>query len=484
MHKKLFYTILPCLMLFACKTENEKTMTKESIMMSNTQIKIPIAEKQDHTLTNHGDTRIDPYYWMKLSDEQKNAKTPDEKTLKVVNYLTAENEYKEKMLAHTENAQESLFNEIVGRIKQTDLSVPYLDNGYYYLTRFEEGKEYAIHARKKGTLDAAEEIMLDENKLSEGFDFYSLGGRSVSPSNKLLAYGEDTLSRRIYTVKFKNLETGEMLEDVIPNTTGGITWANDNKTVFYTTKDKSLRSFKVFKHVLGTDASEDKEVYHEKDETFSTFIYKTKSKKYLVIGSYATLSQEYRILNANNPAGNFEIFQDRERKLEYGITHFKDKWYVKTNLDAKNFRLMSCPEGKTTKKNWSEVIPHRKDVLLEGMEVFEDFTVLSERIKGITQLRVIPEKGDEYYIDFGEDAYLAYVSVNRDFNTNILRLGFTSLTTPNSTFDFNMNTKEKTLLKQQEVVGEFRPEDYTSERIYAIAKDGTEVFWIRIFIID
>lgn len=446
-------------------------------MSLNQNPKPPIAKKIPLEMNIHNDTRVDDYFWMRLSDEQKNAETPDSQTQDVLDYLNAENDYTKKVLGHTEEFQKKLFDEIVGRIKQDDESVPYKDNGYFYITRFEEGKEHPIYSRKKGNLEAPEEIMLDENELAKPFDYYKIVGRNVSSNNKIIAFGEDTVSRRIYTIRFKNLTTGEFLPDVIENTTGGSVWANDNQTVFYTRKDESLRSFKIFKHKLGTDPSSDQLVFHEEDETFSTYIYKTKSKKYLVIGSYATLTQEYKFLNADTPDGEFHLFEPRNRKLklEYDINHYHDKWLVKTNLDAQNFRLMECPEFETSRKNWKEVIPHRDNVLLEDVDLFNDFLVVSERIEGITQLRIRPWEGEEHYVDFGEKAFMAYTSINMDFDTQILRLGYTSLTTPNSVFDYNMQTKEFQLLKEQEVVGGYDKTQYQSERLFATAKDGTKI---------
>ena len=446
-------------------------------MSRNQNPKPPIAKKIPLEMITHNDTRVDDYFWMRLSDEQKNAETPDAQTQDTLDYLNAENDYTKQVLAHTEDFQKKLFDEIVGRIKQDDESVPYADNGYFYLTRFEEGKEHPIYARKKGNLEATEEIMLDENELAKPFDYYKIAGKSVSPSNQIVAFGEDTVSRRIYTIRFKNLTTGEMLPDVIENTTGGTVWANDNQTVFYTRKDESLRSFKIFKHKLGTDPATDQLVFHEADETYGTFIYKTKSKKYLVIGSYATLTQEYKFLNADTPDGEFQLFEPRNRelKLEYDINHYHDKWLIRTNLDAQNFRLMECPEFETTRENWKEVIPHREDVLLEDVDLFNDYLVVSERIEGITQLRIKPWEGEEHYVDFGEKAFMAYTSINMDFDTQILRLGYTSLTTPNSVFDYNMQTKEMQLLKEQEVVGGYDKTEYQSERLFATAKDGTKI---------
>ncbi len=434
-------------------------------MSINQKVSVPKAKKIAKELSIHGDTRIDNYYWLNDREDQN-----------VIDYLNAENTYREGVMAHTTDFQASLFKEIVGRIKQTDMSVPYKKDGYYYFTRYEEGKEYPIHARKKETLEASEEIMLNVNELAKDFEYYAVGGTSVSTNNQLLAFGEDTVSRRIYTLRFKNLVTGEYLADRIENTTGSAIWANDNQTVFYTRKDESLRPFKIFKHKLGAPASEDVEIYHEADETFRTGIYKTKSKKYLVIVAAMTLSTEYRILEADNPDGEFRIFQKREDKHEYSIDHFDNKFYVHTNLAAKNFRLMETTESATTKENWTEVIPHRSDALLEGMDIFKDYLVLSERINGISQIRIKPWNGStEHYIDFGQDAFMASTSANYVVDTDIVRVGFTSMTTPNSYFDYNMVTKELTLLKQQEVLGDFDSNNYKSERQFVTARDGVKV---------
>jgi len=429
------------------------------------EIQPPEAKKIKKELTIHGDTRVDYYYWLRERDNPE-----------VIAYLKAENEYLEKKMAHTEALQEKLFNEIVGRIKQTDMSVPYKDNGYYYYSRFEEGNEYPFYCRKKGSLDGEEQIMLNVNQMAEGYDFFNVGGLSVSMDNKLLAYGVDTVSRRKYTIHFKNLETGEVLADAIPDTSGAAAWVNDNKTIFYALKDDTLRPYKIFKHVLGTNVSEDVEVYHESDETFELYVYKTKSNDYIFIVSASTLSTEYRFLDANDPNEEFQIIQPRERELEYSVDHFQDKFYILTNLDAKNFRLMAAPVNNTTKENWEEIIPHREDVLLQNFEIFKDFLVLSERKNGLTELRVKKwEDMSDFYIDFGEETYSAYISINPDFDTEMLRYNYSSLTTPSSVYDYNMNTREKILLKQQEVLGDFSPDNYHAERLYATARDGVKV---------
>jgi oligopeptidase B len=426
----------------------------------------PVAEKIKKEFQEFGKTRVDNYYWLK---ERENPK--------VVEYLKAENEYLEAVLKPTEPLQGKLYQEIVGRIKQTDMSVPYRDNGYYYYTRFEEGKEYPVYCRKKGSLDAPEEVMLNGNEMAEGQPFFSLWGLEVSPDNTLLAYAVDTVSRRLYVQRFKNLAGGETLSDEIPNTLGMAAWASDNKTVFYVLKDTTtLRPYRVMRHVLGTPASGDQEVFVESDETFNTAVFKSKSKKYLIIASESTLSTEYRILEADRPDGQLKVVQPRERDLEYHVEHFRDKLYIRTNYKAKNFRLMETPLDKTTKENWVELIPHRDDVLLEGFEIFNDFLVVEERKSGLTQIRAIGwQDKAEHSLDFGEATYAASIGVNPEFDTDWLRYNYSSLTTPNSTYDYNLKTREKKLLKQQEVLGGFSPENYQAERLYATAADGVKV---------
>jgi len=483
MNHNQFYLVILCVTfaVSSCKNKQEEKLSdlkfKESMLLNKTDITAPIAEKKPENLITHGDTRIDNYFWMRLSDEQKNASKPDDQTQKVLDYLNAENAYREKMMSHTDSFQNRLFEEIKGRIKQTDMSVPYKDNGYFYITRYEEGKEYPIHSRKKDNLDSPEEIMLNVNELATGHEYYAVGGRSVSPDNKILAYAEDTVSRRQYTIRFKDLTTGNNLTDVIANTTGGITWGNDNKTVFYSKQDAALRSYKIFRHTLGTPIAKDEMIWHEKDETFSTYIYKTKSKKYLVIGSATTLSNEYQVLEADNPTGKFRIFQTRERKLEYSIDHYGENWYIHTNKDdAQNFKIMATPETATAKENWKDLMPYDKNIYIEGMDLFKDHMVISERKGGITQLRIRPWDGkNEHYVAFSEESYTVGTGINPDFETDLLRLDYTSLTTPSTTYDYNVKTIELTLLKQQEVVGDFNSSDYTSERKMVKAADGTMV---------
>ena len=433
-----------------------------------TKTQYPTAEKIATHLEKHGDVRIDNYFWLN-----------DRENPEVIDYLERENDYNDKMTAHTKDFQKDLFAEMKGRIKEDDASVPYKLNGYWYITRYEKGKDYPIYSRKKDSLEAPEEILFDCNKEAEGHPYFKMSGLNVSPDNKLIAFGVDTVSRRKYSIRIKNLETGEVYPEVIETTTGGSTWAADSKTLFYTKKDdETLRSDKIYRHILGTPVSEDVEVYHEEDDTFYTFVYKTKSKKYLVIGSSSTLTSEYRILKADNPLGEFKVFQPRIRGLEYGIAHYDDHFYVLTNADdAKNFKLMKVKEGNTEKDHWEEVIPHREDVLLEDIEIFKDYYVISERNNGLNKINIKRWGGNlDYYLPFDNETYTAYVSTNPDFDTQVLRYSYNSLTTPNSVIDFDMETKEKDVKKEQEVLGgKFDKNNYVSERVWATASDGTKV---------
>jgi len=437
----------------------------------------PVADKIPHELTLHGDSRIDPYYWMRLSDQQKNSPDPDAQTRKVLDYLQAENVYKDSILSNTKPLQEKLYQEITGRIKQDDSSVPYLKNGYWYYTRFDEGDEYPIYCRKKGYLNAEEEILLNVNVLARGYDYYWAGSISISPDNNLMIYAEDTLSRRILTIRVKDLNTGELLSDAIANTTGGVAWANDNKTFFYTSKnEETLLSEKILRHELGQDVSNDTIMYEEKDPAYYIGVYRSKSEDYIILWNSSTLSNDYYILSTDDPTGKFRQFSPREKIHEYWIEHFDDKFYIVTNWDAKNFRLMEVSENNTEQSNWKEVIAHRPDVLLQSIEVFRNFIVLSERKEGLNHLRIINQTSrDEHYLEFEETAYIAYTSTNPEFDTEWLRFGYSSLTTPFSTYDYHMETGEKILKKREEVVGGHDPQQYLTDRLYATVRDGKRV---------
>ncbi|MET0500073.1 MAG: S9 family peptidase, partial [Candidatus Binatia bacterium] len=417
-------------------------------------------------LETHGHERIDDYYWLRERDDPE-----------VLAYLKAENERAEKAMALTQPSEEQLFDEIKARFKQTDMSVPYRRDGYYYYTRYEEGREYPIFARKQEALDRPEEIMLDANLLAVGQEFFAIGGWAVSAEQNLLAYAVDTQGRRVYTTYFKNLATGEMLADVIPEVSENLTWANDNRTLFYAKQDPTtLRAYQIYRHVLGSDPAQDELVFEETDETFAAYVFKSKSKKYLFIVSTHTLSQEYQYLEADHPTGAFRVFWPRERDHEYHVDHFEDRFLIRTNDQAKNFRLMITAVDKPQKQYWREVIPHREDVFLGDFEIFKDHFVLEERKRGLVELRVVPwSNGGEHYLVFEEPAYQVNLGTNLEFDTTTLRFDYTSMRTPLSVYDYDMVTRGKTLLKQEEVLGGFDLTNYTTERLYIPAADGTEI---------
>ena len=429
---------------------------------------MPMARPIPKTLTIHGDERVDPYYWLN-----------DRKDPKVIDYLKEENKYFKAQMKHTEPFQENLFKEMKGRIKQDDAAVPYKENGYWYITKYKKGLEYPIYTRKKETLEAKEEVIFDENEMAKGFSYHQLNDISISPNNRLASFGVDTLSRRIYTIGFKNLETGEIMPDKIENTTGDAVWAKDNRTVFYTRKDEALRSYKIYKHILGEDPAKDALVFHEKDDTFSCFVYKTKSRAYIVIGTYSTLSQEYRFIPADQPNADWKVFQKRERKLEYSIDHFENTFYVVTNKDeATNFKIMKTDLDKTEKEHWEDFIPHRKDVLLEDIEIFKNYFVITERTNGLLKIQIMPwQKGAKpYYIDFDEETYQAGLGFNPDFESKRIRYYYSSMTTPKATIDFDMENQTKEIKKQMEVLGgKFDKSNYISKRLWATARDGKKV---------
>jgi len=428
-------------------------------------IKAPIAKKHPKVFKEHGNTRTDNYYWLNQREDEE-----------VIEYLKAENKYTKEVLKETKELQQTIYNEIVGRIKKDDESVPYDYRGYKYYSRFEKGGEYAIYCRSKLEDNAAEEVMLNGNKMAKGLAFFSFGDWEVSDNNQIIAYSIDTVSRRKYSIHFKDLTTGKVFEEEIKNTSGNICWANDNKTLFYTVKDKTLRPYRVYKHTLGTKVETDQLIYEETDPTFVSYVYKTKSNKFLVIGSQSTMTDEYRILEANNPDGEFRIFNKRIRGLEYSFSHQDDRFLIRTNYKATNFRLMECEDHTTSIENWTEVIPHNEEVLLEAVDAFADFFVLDERKNGLPQFRIVDIKNNkQHYLKFEEDDYYAFLHVNPEYNTHTLRYGYTSLKTPKTVFDYDIVSFDKTLKKQEEVVGGYNPDDYVSERLYAESRDGTQI---------
>lgn len=435
------------------------------------EIKPPVAEAKAFERTLHGDTITDNYYWM--IDYFK--KGPD--STKVVDYLTAENEYLDSMIGTSKKLREDLFTEMKARIKEKDESVPVFKNGYYYYTRTEDGKQYYKYCRKKGSLDAPEEMLLDVDELAKGKPYYAAAGFAISEDNKLLAYGVDEVSRRQYTLNIKNLETGEVLKDAIVNTSGDAIWANDNKTLFYTANNPvTLLSEKIKRHTIAADPATDVTVYTENDKSNYIGVDKSKNGKYIAIYSQATLSTEVRMIEADRPDDEFKPFQSRMKEVLYDITPLADKFLIRTNWKAKNFRLMECPLNKTDSSNWKEVIPHRADVLLQSVMEFKDFIVLNERKDGLVKMRVRSlHDNAEHYLDFGEAAYAANFGPNPEYNSTTLRYVYTSLTTPNSVYDYNLVSKEKKLMKQQEVVGGYDAKEYVTERLYAPAADGTKI---------
>ena len=428
----------------------------------------PQAAKKNKTLLHLGFERVDPYFWMNERDAPE-----------VMEYLEAENNYYDQATAHTKEFQASLFEEMKSRIKEDDSSVPYKHNGYWYITKYELGKEYPIYTRKKGHLSAEEELLLDCNVLAENYEYFSLGGFSVSPDNTLCVFSTDTVSRRQYTLHVKNIITGELLLDRIENTTGSASWAADNKTFFYTSKnEQTLRSEAIYRHKIGQD-NEDVKIYEELDETFNAYVFKTKSKKYIVIGSSSTLTTEYSIFPADEPEATPVIFSPRTRGLEYDLNHYGDHFYVLTNKDeAVNFKVMKVHESNTHMSHWEDFIPHRPEVLLEDITIFKDYYVLSERTNGLSCIQIVPwdTNTPPHYLPFDNETYTAYVGTNPEFDTEMLRFGYNSMTTPASVYDYNMATKSKELLKQQEVLGgTFKEENYASQRVWATAKDGVKV---------
>ena len=428
----------------------------------------PIANKISKELKIHGDVRVDEFYWLN-----------DRENPEVIDYLNKENDYYKQETKHTKNFQEDLFEEMKSRIKKDDSSVPYKYNGYWYITKYEKGKDYPIYTRKKESLDSKEELLFDCNIMAKDHSYFRLVGLNISPNNQFISYGLDTTGRRQYNLRIKDLKSNKVFKEEIWNTTGSSTWANDNKTLFYSLKDETtLRSEAIYKHRLNTNPENDELVFEEKDDTFGVGVYKTKSQKYLVISSYSTLTTEYQILNANNPDGIFKVFQARTRGLEYSISHFENYFYIVSNIDnAQNFKLSKTSENNTEKANWVDVISHREDVLLEGVDIFKDFLVVSERENGLNKIKISTwDNSTSYYLPFNSETYTAYTTSNIDFETTKLRYGYQSLVTPSSVIEFDMITKEKTILKEQEVLDvDFNKEKYTSKRLWANASDGSKI---------
>lgn len=425
---------------------------------------IPKAKKINKKLTAHGEVRIDPYYWL---NERENPE--------VIQYLEQENEYCDFVMKDTELLQRELFEEMKSRYKEEDESLPYFFNKYWYITRYEKGAEYPVFTRKYQSQENEEELLLDVNILADRHDFYDVGGISISLNNEIMTYSEDITGRRIYTIHIQNLKTKEKLEEKLENTTGRIVWANDNEHFFYIQKNEHLRAYKIYRHRLGTSQEEDVLVFHEEDEAFDVSVFKTKSLEYIFIASSSTVSDEHRFIPAADVFAEWQIIQPREEGLEYVVEHYENDFYILTNEGgANNFKLVKTSVDTPYKENWVEVIPHREEVLLEGFEIFKNYLVLEEREKGLLQLNIFDHKNKtSWYLQFNDPTYTAYIGLNLEFDTEILRYGYTSLTMPSSTYEYNMREKTARLLKQQEVLGgKFLSENYISERVWADSRDG------------
>jgi oligopeptidase B len=432
------------------------------------EITPPILKKVPKSLIKFNDERIDNYYWLR---ERENPC--------VIEYLNSENDYYKKMTLHTKDFQDKLFHEIKNKIKQEDQSVPYFLNGYWYVTKYKENLDYPIYFRYKDSLKSKEEILFDCNKLAQSHDYFNLSNFKVSPNNKIVAFSVDTVSRRLYTIKFKNLDNGEILKDEIINTSGTFAWASDNSTLFYTNRDtQTLRNDKIFKHKIGDALVNDKLVFHETDETFYTNVSKSKSNKFIIISSSSTLTSEFQFLSSNKPDDQFTLFNKRERGVEYSISHFEDHFYIITNKnDAFNYKLLRTELKNTSSENWIEVIEHRENVLIEGIDIFKDFLVVSERFNGLNRINIKPWNGSEsYYLKFESETFSCYTTGNLDFDSKKLRYAYNSLNEPHSIIEFDMFSKDKIILKQNQVLDtKFSKDNYITKRIWADSRDGTKI---------
>ncbi len=425
----------------------------------------PVAKVQPKADTIHGEVLVDNYYWLRERDNPE-----------VIRYLEAENDYTSAVMRHTEKFQAELFEEMVARIKETDLSVPYRLGEYFYYSRTEEGQQYKIYCRKKGNLDAPEEILLDANKLAEGLDYFDLGTLEPSPSHELLAYSVDTNGSETYTIYVKELASGRLRPDVIDSTSGSIQWANDNRTLFYSTLDATKRPDKLFRHELGSDPKNDPLLYQEPDEAYYLGIYKSRSRQYLWLFLGSMTTTEIHYLRADDPQGSFRVIHPRQHEMEYYVEHHGDRFFIRTNDEAKNYKVIETPVSNPSKKNWKTVIAHRDSVKVAGIDVFRNHLVVYEREAGLKTLRIRDlRNGAEHYVDFPEPVYSFWAAENEEFNTDLVRFTYMSLVTPRSVFDYDMNTRQRELKKQYEVLGGYDPDQYQSERLFATAEDGNGI---------
>jgi oligopeptidase B len=460
MIKTSFFLFVSTMFVISCNNEIKPPL-KNSIIP-------PVADKIPVSFKKFNDIRIDDYYWLK---ERENPE--------VIDYLERENDYYEKMTSHTLDLQNKLFKEIKDKIKEDDESVPYFLNGYWYKTKYKEGLDYPVYTRFKDSLNNKEEILFDCNELAKKHDYFNLSNFQISPDNKIVAFSTDVVSRRLYSVQFKNLETGKVYSDKIINSSGSFAWANDNSTLFYTSRDvNTLRNDKIFKHVLNTDYENDELVYFEKDETFYTNVSKSKSKKFIIISSFSTLTSEFQFLPADNINESFKLFNKRKRGVEYSINHYDDHFYIITNKDkAYNYKLMKTKISETSSENWTDVVEHRKNVLIEGIDIFKDHLVVSERVDGLNRINIKKwDDSENYFLNFDNETFSSNTTTNLDFNSKKLKYAYNSLNEPYSVIDFDMITKEKTVLKQHKVLDKnFSKDNYVTERIWADSQDGNQI---------
>ena len=424
----------------------------------------PIAQSQPQVLSLHGDDRVDPYYWLR-----------DRENPEVIAYLEAENAYSKAVMEPTESCQQRLYDEMLGRIQETDLSVPIFHGGYYYYTRTEEGKAYPIHCRKQGGLEAAEEILVDENELAVGQEFFDLGAFEPSPNHQLLAYTTDTSGAERYDLFVCNLATGQRYSEQMSDV-GGVAWAGDNQTLFYTKLDETNRPYQLWRHILGEDVVQDTLLYEESDEAFYIDIFFSRSQSYLFLVCDSKITSEVYYLDANIPAGSFQVIEPRRKGIEYHVEHWGDRFYILTNENAINFQLMETLVSSPGAAHWRVFIPHDEKVLLEDVDAYADHLVISERRGGLPTLRVYKlSTGTTQTLSFPEPTYSVYAQSGPEFQTNIVRFTYTSLITPASVFDYDMDTQERELKKETPVLGGYDHSQYASEWLMATAQDGTQI---------
>jgi oligopeptidase B len=455
------------LLLAAC-AGGPRPQTEPDSMPPNAPVP-PIATVRPFEVDSPNGKRVDEYYWLRDDSRTK----PE-----VIAYLEAENAYKAAMTAHTKALEDKVYGEIVARIKQDDSTVPYRKRGHWYYTRFETGKEYPVYARKAGSLEAPEQVMLDGNAMSVGHDFFEIGAMAIAPDNRLLAYAEDTVGRRQYTLRVRNLETGETLPDRIENADPYLAWTADSRSFLYVEKHpETLLGYRVRRHVLGTDPAQDALVYEQDDESFYTSVGVTKDERYILIHARSTVSTEYRYADAADPALSFRVFLPRERDHEYYVEHFDGRWIIRSNWQAPNFRLLEATVGEEgDRANWRELVAHRDDAFIHGFDVFREFLAIEERSGALRKIRIRPwSGGNDFFISADEPAYTTALGQNAEIDTHIVRYHYQSLTTPETVYDYDIQTGERQLMKRMPVLGDFDPANYRSEFLWATARDGTKV---------